>query len=41
MFKDPSQWLLVPVNAQYLPKEGNLECVAQGYLYGIPGRPGK
>ncbi len=40
VFKDPSQWLSVSVNAPYL-KEWNLECVAQGYLYGIPGRPGK
>ena len=40
IFKDPSQRLLVPVNAPYLPKEWNLECAAQGYLYGIPDRPG-
>jgi hypothetical protein len=40
VFKDPSQWLFVSVNAPYLPREWNLECVAQGYLYGIPDRPG-
>jgi hypothetical protein len=40
IFKDPSQWLLVPVNAPYLPKEWNLKCDAQGYLYGIPDRMG-
>ncbi len=40
IFKDPSQWVLVPVNAPFLPKEWNLECDAQGYLYGIPDRPG-
>jgi hypothetical protein len=42
IFKDPSQWVLVPVNAPFLPKEWSLECDAsdQGYLYGIPDRPG-
>ena len=40
IFKDPSQWLLVPVNAPYLPKEWNLKCDAQGYLYGMPDRTG-
>jgi hypothetical protein len=40
MFKDPSQWVLVPVSAPFLPKEWNLECDAQGYLYGMPDRTG-
>ena len=40
IFKDPSQWVLVPVNAPFLPKEWNLECDAQVYLYGIPDRLG-
>jgi hypothetical protein len=40
MFKDPSQWVVVPVSAPFLPKEWNLECDDQGYLYGIPDRPG-
>jgi hypothetical protein len=39
LFKDPSQWVLVPVSAPFLPKKWNLECKAQGYLYGIPDRP--
>ena len=40
MFKDPSRWVVVPVSAPFLPKEWNLECDAQGYLYGMPDRPG-
>jgi len=40
MFKDPSQWVVVPVSAPFLPKEWNLECDAQGYLYGMPDRTG-
>ena len=40
LFKDPSQWVLVPVSAPFLPKEWNLECDAQGYLYGMPDRTG-
>ena len=40
IFKDPSQWVLVPVSAPFLPKEWNLECDAQGYLYGMPDRTG-
>ena len=41
MFKDPSQWVVVPVSAPLLPKEWkNLECDAQGYLYGMPDRTG-
>ncbi len=40
MFKEPSQWALVPVSAPFLPKEWTLECDAQGYLYGMPDRPG-
>ena len=40
-FKDPSQWVVVPVSAPLLPKEWkNLECDAQGYLYGMPDRTG-
>ena len=40
MFKDPSRWVVVPVSAPFLPKEWNLECDAQGYLYGMPDRTG-
>ena len=40
IFKDPSQWVLVPVSAPFLPKKWNLECEAQGYLYGMPDRTG-
>ena len=39
MFKDPSQWVVVPVSAPFLP-EWNLEWDAQGYLYGMPDRTG-
>jgi len=34
------QWVVVPVSAPFLPKEWNLECDAQGYLYGMPDRTG-
>ena len=40
IIKDPTQWVLVPVSALFLPKEWNLECDAHTYLYGIPDRPG-
>ena len=40
LFKDPSQWVLVPVSAPFLPNKWNLECEAQGYLYGMLDRPG-
>ena len=40
IFKDPSQWVLVPVSAPFLPKKWNLECEAQGYLYGMSDRTG-
>ena len=40
MFKDPSQWVVVPVSAPFLPKRWNLECDAQGFLYGMPDRTG-
>jgi len=33
LFKDPSQWVLVPVSAPFLPKKWSLECEAQGFLY--------
>ena len=30
IIKDPSQWVLIPVNAPFLPKQWNLKCDDQG-----------